>query len=85
MVWHIIPKQIILTLGYTGVFEYNEQTLEREKEYNRPKYPGYSAIGYDYEYDLYIGRANHRIFFADTKIWENYMNMEFLCLKLLKI
>ena len=56
----------VLTLGYKGVCEYNEETLIREKDYNRPNYPGYSAIGYDYNADLYIGRANHRIFFADT-------------------
>ena len=56
----------VLTLGYYGVCEYNEDTLIREKDYNRPNYPGYSAIGYDYNSDLYIGRANHRIFFADT-------------------
>jgi len=43
-----------------------EDSLEREKEYNRPNYCGYSAIGYDYKEDLYIGRANHRIFFANT-------------------
>ena len=56
----------VLVLGYYGVYEYNEDTLEREKEYNRPNYPGYSGIGYDYNEDLYIGRANHRIFFANT-------------------
>ena len=56
----------VLTLGYYGVCEYNEETLIREKDYNRPDYCGYSAIGYDYNSDLYIGRANHRIFFADT-------------------
>ena len=56
----------VLTLGYYGVCEYNENTLIREKDYNRPIYVGYSAIGYDYNTDLYIGRANHRIFFADT-------------------
>ena len=56
----------VLTLGYYGVCEYNENTLIREKDYNRPNYCGYSAIGYDYDMDLYIGRANHRIFFADT-------------------
>ena len=56
----------VLTLGYYGVCEYNEETLIREKDYNRPNYPGYSAIGYDYNTNLYIGRANHRIFFADS-------------------
>ena len=56
----------VLVLGYYGVCEYNEETLEREKDYNRPNYPGYSAIGYDYDEDLYIGRANHRIFFANS-------------------
>ena len=56
----------VLVLGYYGVYEYNEDTLDREKEYNRPNYAGYSAIGYDYNEDLYIGRANHRIFFANT-------------------
>ena len=56
----------ILTLGFEGVCEYNEETLIREKDYIIGQYPGYSAIGYDYNTDLYIGRANHRIFFADT-------------------
>ena len=56
----------VLTLGYYGVCEYNENTLVRENDYNRPNFPGYSAIGYDYNTDLYIGRANHRIFFADN-------------------
>ena len=55
MVWHIIETGKVLVLRYTGVFEYNEETLVREKEYNRPKYPGYSSIGYDYNHDLYIG------------------------------
>ena len=59
-------KGKVLTLGYYGVCEYNQDTLIREKDYNRPNYPGYSAIGYDYDVNLYIGRANHRIFFADT-------------------
>ena len=56
----------VLTLGFKGVCEYNEETLIREKDYIIGQYPGYSAIGYDYNTDLYIGRANHRIFFADT-------------------
>jgi hypothetical protein len=57
----------ILTLGYYGACEYNKETLIREKNYTIGQYPGYSAIGYDYESDLYVGRANHRIFFADTE------------------
>ena len=57
----------VLVTGYTGVYEYNEDTLTREKEYNRPEYHGYSAIGYDYINDYYIGRANHRIFIAETQ------------------
>ena len=57
----------ILTLGYYGVCEYNKKTLIKEKNYNRPNYPGYSAIGYDYDSYLYTGRANHCIFFADTE------------------
>ena len=72
-------KGKVLTLGYYGVCEYNEDTLIRENDYNRPNYPGYSAIGYDYNMDLYIGRANHRIFFADTinmkKLYEYGVSM----------
>ena len=60
-------KGKILTLGYYGACEYNKETLIREKNYTIGQYPGYSAIGYDYESDLYVGRANHRIFFADTE------------------
>ena len=69
----------VLTLGKLGVCEYDEDSLLREKDYNWPNYPGYSAIGYDYNSDLYIGRANHRIFFADTtnmkKIYEYGISM----------
>ena len=43
----------VLTLGYYGVCEYDPETLIREKDYNMPNYPGYSAIGYDYDADLY--------------------------------
>ena len=69
----------ILTLGYYGVCEYDPDTLMREKDYDRPYFPGYSAIGYDYDVDLYVGRANHRIFFADSssmkKIYEFGISM----------
>ena len=71
-------KGKVLTLGYYGVCEYNEDTLIREKDYNRPNYPGYSAIGYDYNMDLYIGRANHRIFFADTINMKYFRGLQFL-------
>ena len=72
-------KGKVLTLGYYGVCEYNEDTLIRENDYNWPAYPGYSAIGYDYNSDLYVGRSHHRIFFADTinmkKIYEYGISM----------
>ena len=39
------------------IYEYNGQTLIREKEYPKPDYPGCSGIGYDYKSNLYLGRS----------------------------
>ena len=39
------------------VFEYNGETLEKEKEYSYPTYPKSTSIGYNYDNDLYIGNG----------------------------
>ena len=68
----------VLVFGYYGEYEYNEDTLDREKEYNRSNFPRYNAIGYDYNEDLYIRQANRRIFFANTtmkKLYEYWIFM----------
>ena len=48
------------------IYEYNGQTLIREKEYPKPNYPGCSGIGYDYKSNLYLGRSESWLFLMDT-------------------
>ena len=59
----------VLVVGpneYEKVYEYNGDSLEKEKEYPKEKYPIYNAIGYDYNDDLYVGHCSRKIFLADT-------------------
>ena len=51
---------------YEKVYLYNGDSLKREKEYPKEKYPSYNAIGYDDIDDLYIGHSGKKIFMADT-------------------
>ena len=54
----------VLVTGLNGlIYEYNGQTLIREKEY---KTTTYASIGYDYNNDLYVGKNVLRLFLADT-------------------
>jgi len=48
------------------VYEYNGKTLVREKEYDSSSFPSYSAIGYDYKNDLYIGFNSGRVSLYDA-------------------
>ena len=52
--------------SYNIVFEYKGQTLEKEKEYSYPTFPKSSAIGYNYDNDLYIGKGVGSLFLLIT-------------------
>ena len=52
---------------YQKVYLLNEENLKKEEEYSYLKYPGYTAIGYDEDHDLYVGHYGKKIFLADTK------------------
>ena len=59
----------VLVIGpfeYSKVYMYNGQTLAKEKEYPKENYPQFTAIGYDYNDDLYVGHYSKKIFLADT-------------------
>ena len=60
----------VLVIGpyeYTKVYMYNGDNLVKEKEYPKEAYPQYTAIGYDYNDDLYVGHFSKKIFLADSK------------------
>ena len=48
--------------SYQKVFEYNGQTLEKEKEHSYLTFPSCSAIGYNYDNDLYVGKGGSFFF-----------------------
>ena len=50
-----------------SVYEYNGETLVREKEYDSSSFPFYTAIGYDYKNDLFMGWNSGRISLFDLK------------------
>ena len=67
MTYNSKTDKVLVTVGNNNsIYEYNGETLIIEKEYPRPTYPIFSAIGYDYNNDLYIGIMGGRIFLADT-------------------
>ena len=60
----------VLVVGpyeYSKVYMYNGDSLVKEKEYPSETYPQYSAIGYDYNDDLYVGHCSKRLFLADSQ------------------
>ena len=70
-----------------SLYMYNGKTLEKEKVYSYPTYPIFSAIGYDYINDLYLGYSDGRVFLADTEKLEKlyYMNLDLLYRKVPRI
>ena len=59
---------------YEKLYLYNGDSLKKEKEYPKEKYPSYNAIGYDDINDLYIGHSGKKIFMADTVKMEKLSN-----------
>ena len=63
------PKKgkVLVIVNYDNytIFEYDENTLTREKEHNKNTFPLTSGIGYDYNNDWYVGRADPRLFLYD--------------------
>ena len=60
----------VLVIGpyeYSKVYMYNGDSLVKEKEYPKEAYPQYTAIGYDYNDDLYVGHFSKRLFLADSQ------------------
>ena len=65
----------VLVTGLDGIiYEYDGQTLIREKEYEKSIFPTCVALGYDNNNDLYIGKSNIKLFWVDgikkTKLYE---------------
>ena len=60
----------VLVIGpheYQKVYMYNGDSLLKEKEYPKEAYPQYTAIGYDYNDDLYVGHFSKKLFLADSQ------------------
>ena len=60
----------VLVIGpyeYSKVYMYNGDSLVKEKEYPKEAYPQYTAIGYDYNDDLYVGHFSKKLFLADSQ------------------
>ena len=56
----------VLLIGRGKIIMYNSNTLEKEKEFSRPKYPSFNSIGYNYNSNVYVGYGKRRLFVVDT-------------------
>ena len=69
MTYNSKKGKVLVIVNYDDytIFEYNENTLIREKEHNRDSFPLTSGIGYDYNNDWYVGRSDPRLFLYDEE------------------